>query len=273
MVFRIMNEDLDEKFHFPETFVLKEHGKFKQNGNIFGMYIGSMSQYQNISNNSIAEQSEKQDELFRELIDLYEHGEVFLIKNEYMNTACFGDPDFNENLDIPFQMVRYTAYYMPYMAEGHSAWKPTCNLDSIDKSLGDDCEFLVTLEILFVWQDKGIPLNRYFTKKTKCGKDESVIRLFSDFMDNIGQYIKPECPSVDSLKKEDLLGADYEGKFLGDLNEINTDDGFLFDFYDALGNRQWLYFESVEALKDTVSGFRVVDFMTLEPVKTNDSIS
>lgn len=137
------------------------------------------------------------------------------------------------------RLIKKQIFYLPYIVEGHSVFKPTINYDNI--SGATNVEYQLDIEILFVHEN----LNRYITvhvTTTNVSIMDSIYYMFED----------------DDLLKEELLlhGIEYVSSY--EESDEDGCTGYNVDFYDEAGNMYHYGFPSGERLRDTVASVRLV---------------
>lgn len=135
-------------------------------------------------------------------------------------------------------LIPKTVYYLPYYVVDHSAFKPTVNFDNV--SMACNVSYDLKVEVLFV--EDGY--NRYLTIPLKT-RNVSIMELVYSLFDD-------DCSEKEELEE---IGI----KWHEDIED--GCDGYVLDFYNEAGERNNLFFDSLEQLRDAIVSMRLIDIV------------
>lgn len=134
------------------------------------------------------------------------------------------------------KLVPKQIFYLPYMVDGHSAFKGTVNWDNV--SGATNVSYELDIEILFVHEH----LNRYITVHASTVNVSIMDIIYGMFEED--DFLEKELP---------LHGIEWR--------EPGGEDGlegYVVDFYDEAGNRYEYGFPNGERLRDTIASVRLI---------------
>lgn len=218
-----------EKYGYPQEL---DYGNPLFNGHQIGVAICVQNAItKKIEENFLSESlgdRETRDFLLGEL--LREEKAVFIVDNF---------TQFDENNEL----VPKTMYYMPYFVLEHSKFKPTV----ITKNIGNisNVSYKAKVEVLFVTENG---LSRYVTLDFNT-KNISVMDLVYDIFDGCSSY-HPELEAVGI-------------KYVNEIEDTETDEGYYLDFYNEAGERFNICFTTLEELRDVIASVRLIELESI----------